>query len=284
MEIKFTMFDTFLDSVQSITQRELLDAKEILSLEGKNIENLSDILVGESGELFDLLPDGRLVKVNLYIAVKSIDKSHLNYIQPKDIYKYHLYKCSTISQMFETGRKHRYKINNRVDGTFYFTFSDYRGGVIAHRENQKLNVCKNCLKRFLQKQFASDYDVENFNLKDFHQHRSSFFDFDTSSLEKGEDARPNTYTYKWNEISTQLRKKYNYTCQECGWRAKTTYQQRFIHTHHQNGDKQNNQEENLKVLCIECHSNVDRYHSRIKSTSSYREFKDRCYNSKKVRS
>ena len=138
---------------------------------------------------------------------------------------------------------------------------------------QKINICKNCLGIYLHR-YASDYDVENFNLKDFHKQNSSFFDFDTSSLEKGEDAKPNVYSIKWNEISTKMKIKRDYTCENCGWRDKNEYLQRFIHTHHQNGDKTDNGKDNLRVLCIECHSNVDIYHARIKSSDYYKEFSE----------
>lgn len=273
MELNFPKFDTFLDSVKKITKRELLKAKELLATEGKDITALSDIIIGINGELFDTLPDGTIVKVNLYIAVKSTDRASLNYIKPKDIYKYHIYKCSTISQMFDTGRKHRYKINNRDDGTFFYTFNDYQGRILSTKDNQKLNICKNCLKRFLQKQFASDYDVENFDLKEFHIQNSSIFgNINTSSLEMGEDAKPNEYTGNWREVSNKIKQRYDYTCQNCGWKAKNSYEKSFIHTHHQNGDKQNNRDENLRVLCIKCHSQVDIYHKRIQHGEKYREY------------
>lgn len=259
MELIFSNFQTFLDAVQSITEEKLAQAKKILKTQGKDIENISDIFVNDSGELFDLLPDGTLVKVNLYIAIKTVDRYTLASIQSGDLYKYHIYQCSTISTMFNSGRKHRYKINIRDDGTFFYTFNDFNGNFLETRKHQKLNICKNCLKKFLGKIFASDYDVEN-------------FDFDTSSMERAEDAKADVYHEKWTQISNQIKTKYDYTCQECEWRPKTVYQKKFIHTHHQNGDKQNNGEDNLKVLCVKCHSEVDVYHRRIQSSDNYKEF------------
>ncbi|CAA6810426.1 MAG: Unknown protein [uncultured Sulfurovum sp.] len=273
MELVFSNFQIFLDAVQSITEEKLVEAKKILETSGKDIENISDIIVNDNGELFDLLPDGTLVRVNLYIATKEIDRRYtLNSIQSGDLYKYHLYQCSTISTMFNSGRKHRYKLNTREDGTFFYTFNNSKGKILKIIKDQKLNICKNCLKKFLGKNFVSDYDVANFDLRKFHQQNSSFFDFDTSSMEKEEDAKPNVYSRKWTQISNQIKTKYDYTCQECGWRPKTVYQKKFIHTHHQNGDKHNNRQDNLKVLCIKCHSEVDTYHTRIKSLENYREF------------
>ena len=272
MDLKFSEFKTFLNAVESITSEKLAEAKRLLETEGKNIDDISDIFVNDNGELFEILPDGSLVRVNLYIATKVVDNYTLKYIQSRDLYKYHIYKCTTISNMFNSGRKHRYKINSRDDGTFYYTFTDYNGYVLKTVENQKLNICKNCLKKFLYKNYVSDSDVANFNLKDFHKQNKNFFDFDTSSMEKGEYAKANVYSRKWTEISNQIKSKRDYSCEECGWRPKNSYEKRFIHTHHQNGDKTNNRDDNLKVLCIKCHSNVDIYHKRIKSSSNYKEF------------
>jgi len=272
MDLIFSEFKTFLNAVESITSEKLAEAKRLLETEGKNIENISDIFVNDNGELFEILPDGSLVRVNLYIATKVVDNYTLNYIQSRDLYKYHIYKCTTISNMFNSGRKHRYKINSRDNGTFYYTFTDYNGYVLKTVENQKLNICKNCLKKFLYKNYVSDSDVINFNLKDFHKQNKNFFDFDTSSMEKGEYAKANVYSKKWTEISNQIKTKRDYSCEGCGWRPTNSYEKRFIHTHHQNGDKTNNRDDNLKVLCIKCHSNVDIYHKRIKSSSNYKEF------------
>ena len=176
MNLVFENFESFLKVIEEIIGTKLKQAKILLETEGRDIENISDIFIGSNDELFDILPDGSLVKVNLYIATKNIDRYSLNTITPKELYKYHIYRCSTISQMFNSGRKHRYKINTRDDGKFFFKFYDYRGNLLKKNENQKLNICKNCLGKFLNR-YVSDYDVENFNLKDFHKKNSNFFDF-----------------------------------------------------------------------------------------------------------
>ncbi len=272
MDFNFSNFQTFLNAVQIITQKELEEAKELLKTIGKDIKNISDIFVSDNGELFDILPDGTLVRVNLYIATKTIDKDMLNSILVENLYKYHIYKCSTITNMFNAGRKEHYKRNTRDDERFFYRFTDFNGKTLKLDENQKLNICKNCLNKFLDKKFPTDNDVAKFNLKKFHKSNNSFFNFDTSSLEKGEFAIANVYVDSWNEISTQFKKNKAYTCEECGWKAKDTYSQRFIHTHHVNGDKQNNGSDNLTALCIRCHADVDGYHTRIKSNNNYKEF------------
>jgi len=272
MSLKFSQFDTFLNAVESIISMELQNAKNILQTTGKDVKNIDDIFINANGELFELLPDGTLVKVNLYIATKEVDYYSLKYIKSEDLYKYHIYKCTTISNMFNSGRKHRYKINNRDNGTFFYTFTDNRGKILKREENQKLNICKNCLKKFLGHKYATDLDVQNFKLKEFHQQNNKFFDFDVSSLEKGEYAQPNVYSRFWNQISIKIKKKRKYTCEYCSFKPQDNYQKRFIHTHHINGDKRNNYEDNLKVLCIKCHANIDSYHARMKSMPLYKEF------------
>jgi len=272
MNLVFENFSSFLNIVEDVISTKLIEAKLTLENEGRDIENISELFIASDGAIVDILPDGTLVKVNLYIAIQTIDSSIINTLTLKNLYKYHIYRCSTISQMFDSGRKHRYKINSRDDGTFYYKLNDYNGYILKDIKNQKLNICKHCLKIFLDKSYVTDNDVENFNLQSFHQQKSSFFDFDTTQLEKGEDALPNVYSRHWESISTQLKRKRFYICENCGWRPEDNYQKRFIHTHHQNGDKRDNGYDNLKVLCIECHSNIDNYHLQIKSTDSYREF------------
>jgi len=275
MSLIFSDFKSFLDAVKSITNESLEKAKRILLTEGKNIESIKDIFINHKDELFELLPDGSLVKVNLYIAVKSVDKRFydLNNVNVEDLYKYHIYDCNTITKMFNSGRNHRYKINNRTDGTFYYTFSDLQGATLKINENQKLNVCKNCLAKYLQKSRPDNNDVKKFNLEQFYNSSSSFFsNFDTSTLEKGEYAKADVYSHLWNKISTQVKIKRNYTCEECGYKPKNDFEKKYIHTHHINGDKRNNGDDNLKVLCIKCHSEVDSFHNRIKQSNIYKAF------------
>lgn len=270
MELTFTKFDDFLEVIKNITQKELIEVKKLLLGKGKEIKSLDNIFINSNDEFFDFLPDGSLVRVNLYIAVKNVEV--YRELAPENLYKYHIYKCKTIDEMFKSGRKFRYSINNRIDGTFYYKFADYRGNILKEVENQKLNICKYCLSKYLNRR-VNDIDVENFNLAEFHKNNSVFFNnLDIEKLEKGEFVTPNIYVDNWNYISRKVREKRKYTCENCGFSPRNEYEKRFIHTHHINGDKINNYEDNLKVLCIKCHSEVDNFHLRIKNSKEYKEF------------
>jgi 5-methylcytosine-specific restriction endonuclease McrA len=63
----------------------------------------------------------------------------------------------------------------------------------------------------------------------------------------------NLYPLNWNNLRWALFKKYNYTCQKCGAYAKGR-----LHLHHiipiTRGGSSG--EDNLLVLCDECHFNI----------------------------
>lgn len=68
------------------------------------------------------------------------------------------------------------------------------------------------------------------------------------------------YTKEWQEISRAYREKKNYTCERCGIKITNVFDQGYMHCHHRDGNKINNQEANLECLCILCHSKVDSTH------------------------
>jgi len=260
MALELTNFSDFLNEVRKFIEGPLKN-------EGRWINDLDELFISRNennNALFYILSDGTLVKVNLYIASPRAYNGNIT------LPKYHIYSCRTVKEMFSNQRRHRYKINIKTDGLFSMAFPiNFQE---QYNEMQKLEVCRYCLSKFLNKERVMDKDIQNFNLEEFHNNHISFFNFDTSILENGEDAVPIEYVEDWNQISKKLREQRNYTCQKCGFRARNTYEQRFIHTHHSNGDLANNTKENLKVLCIKCHSEVDIYHTQIKSSNNYREF------------
>jgi len=269
-------FDFFLKEVEKFTKTELKKEKLVLLDEGKDITGIQDLFINNSDVLFTILSDGTLKRINLYIAEQVIYKRVDMF--PK--YKYHIFKCQTLIDMFNNDRKHRYKINARDDGTFYFRYINNYGRVLKEIPDEKIQICKNCLKKYfklIHKKYTTskgDEYVENFNLKLFNKQFGSFFENeDISNLEKGNSRFiSNVYVKHWKEISDKVKKTRGYICERCGFKPKNNYEKKFIHTHHINGDKQNNREDNLQVLCIKCHSEIDHFHTRIQNLSDYKEF------------
>jgi hypothetical protein len=155
--------------------------------------------------------------------------------------KFHLTKCQTIQEFIAKGRfKIRYEwsnsnINDLIDKTTKKLYKD-----------EVLDYCGYCKKEL----FEGIADTED------------FFD----ALDKSEIEEENIevdlfgYTRDKEKISKDYRRRQNYTCKECGIKPLSNMHKRWWHTHHINGDKTNNSLNNLKCLCILCHSNVDARH------------------------
>lgn len=63
-----------------------------------------------------------------------------------------------------------------------------------------------------------------------------------------------------NHIKHYLLEKHNYKCEKCGWGEINPYTQTLpLEAHHKDGDYRNNTEENLELLCPNCHSLTDSY-------------------------
>lgn len=164
----------------------------------------------------------------------------------------HVAECSTLELMRETGRFKRYDVINRVDGFFPVFGSSYRGGPNTEGEAD-LGVCKNCLKILNYKGYSTQSpQVKNqvfnsFSFEQFFEVYSSYF----KSLPVNSKKHTSGYTPDWSSISAKLRSDLNYTCEQCGVYLKS--EKRLLHTHHINGNKADNERDNLRVLCADCH-------------------------------
>lgn len=68
------------------------------------------------------------------------------------------------------------------------------------------------------------------------------------------------YAKDWESISKEFRKKHSYICDKCGLQITNPFDLQYIHVHHKNNCKIDNQDSNLQCLCIRCHSEIDEYH------------------------
>jgi len=75
-----------------------------------------------------------------------------------------------------------------------------------------------------------------------------------------------------NYIRKYLLEKANYKCSKCGWSKINPYTQKIpLEIHHKDGDYTNNCEENLEVLCPNCHSLTENYKNANKNGRLGRE-------------
>lgn len=155
--------------------------------------------------------------------------------------KFHLTKCQTIQQFISDGKfKVRYdwsnsNVNDLIDKTTGEVYADV-----------VLELCSYCRKKIID-------DIED--TEDFHQ------TIDTTDFEdKKVEIDVFGYTKDWNKISRQYRSWVDNTCEHCGIEVRNGYDKKFLHVHHIDGDKINNNYSNLECLCILCHSFVDETH------------------------
>lgn len=104
-------------------------------------------------------------------------------------------------------------------------------------------------KRFCNNKCQSEYQYENY-IKDW-----------KDGKEDGIKARYEVSKY----IRRYLFKKYNSRCEKCGWgEINETTGNIPLQIHHIDGDCTNNSEENLQLLCPNCHSLTETHKSHNK--------------------
>ena len=84
---------------------------------------------------------------------------------------------------------------------------------------------------------------------------------------KGEEPG-HTPCYKIHKyVKRYLLEKYNNSCQECGWNKVNEHTGNIpLQIHHIDGDCTNNSEENLQLLCPNCHALTENFGSRNKNS------------------
>ena len=171
--------------------------------------------------------------------------------------KFHVSDCRTLDEMRAKKRFERYKVTNNISGEFnVFGMSKLTNKTLDGEV--KLNVCSNCLNKLNYKgaDIGTSSDrkliVKDFDLAEFFSKYSSIF----KSMPKQHirEAKKG-YTSDWKQVSEEVRKQKNYTCQECKVCLKDN--KNLLHTHHINGVKSDNDKNNLQALCADCHRKQD---------------------------
>jgi hypothetical protein len=302
--MKITKFESLLKAVEKFGVN--LDEKITLNFVSKDvfkhknyiqINNLEEVLPPENGsEIIIVTEDGKILRTVLYIPNDKKTAFYSKYID--ELNRFHIYRCGTINTQKLQNRWHQ---SISKTGKFIYNFSD------KTIRDQELQLCSRCLKIFEKEQkkptfFSNIHKNREFNLADFlssepflelYENENidieqeyffifgdgkfdlSFVDFDYQSLPKeiqDKFKKKNKYVKEWHQISRNYRKLKNWTCEDCGWKPKTEYGKRFIHSHHINKNTQENQNKNLKAVCIECHLKQPN-HNHMKNLPDFLEFR-----------
>lgn len=180
--------------------------------------------------------------------------------QPAKFPRFHLLKCEVIQKFIDSGKfNSRYGWSNADKNDII----DKQSGILY--KDEILGLCSKCKQSLLENDnlFEKGSGENITDTDEFHR-----------LLDKSEIAQEGIqvgilgYVKGKERISKQYRNKMKYTCEKCGIKPKTRMHNRFWHTHHINGDKTINTEDNLQCLCIKCHANVDQRHKENFSTGS----------------
>ena len=241
----------------------LLDENAIRQLgkEGLDINDFSEIKRESDGTL-----SYKNKRVLVYIRdVKEFFEQH-------DLPKFHLSYCTTLESMTNSKRFGRYVIYNGEEANFTVNFI----GPPSKTITAKLNVCKNCLTLLKWDDYHPQSSnavktkiVNSFNLKDFFSKYPKdlisilpTYTVDTAPL--------NDYSDDWGIISEGIKQKRGYQCEACK-RKFEGFDRQYLHGHHIDGLKSNNQSTNIEILCIACHADQP-MHNHIKNSIQYKNF------------
>lgn len=241
-----------LGSFDLIISREYTNSKEKKELEtsGVEIDSLDDIYELQDGTL--AYKDTRIL---LYI--RDINTSHGVYSQNNKLPKFHVAWCQTLNHMQASKRFDRYVLSTRTDGIFEIRkVGRTENDTIS--SNHSLHVCKHCLNKLHYKGYGKNLFKNNGIYKEFST--AIFFnEYPTSPLNSKPKSRytsasapTDVYPNNFQEISLKYREGVNWKCEKCG--DDLANFKKYLHTHHINGRKHNNNSSNLKALCIVCHA------------------------------
>lgn len=93
---------------------------------------------------------------------------------------------------------------------------------------------------------------------------------------KIEEWKNNPQNFKSVNFSDTIRKylleKYDNKCQKCGWGELNPFTNKVpLQIHHKDGDCTNNNENNLELLCPNCHSLTENFGSLNKNSKRYKK-------------
>ena len=166
----------------------------------------------------------------------------------------HLAYCKTLRSMDSQGRFERYHLSRNPKKYYLISGQKYYWSDETIEGEAELAICKDCLN-FLDydgyrrtKRAERDARTINFDYNRFFSIYSSMF----KKMPKNAESDPAGYVKDWKQISIETRISKRFTCEECGFQSDPS-KSSFIHVHHVNGNKQDNSDSNLKVLCIDCH-------------------------------
>lgn len=148
-----------------------------------------------------------------------------------------MHNCDKCDKSFDSHRKlNAHKSVHREGGRYS----------VSRKKRTELYNCKNCGKEFGYKKSSSNQFCCITCSSDF-QKKLTF-----NKIEAGEDVGIGS-------IRRYLLEKCGHSCQECGIPDNWNNKSLSLHLDHIDGDSDNNNLNNLRILCPNCHSQTETY-------------------------
>lgn len=177
------------------------------------------------------------------VAYIRDQRTGIDHYRKYSYYRYHLCDCSTLRSMRAEGREKRYLVTKRDDGLFEVHDTSYYR---TRKMVLRLDLCYNCKKEL--DRYGMHFSP--FSLKKFFQRHDSQVPKTIQRIETVTEIQ--TYAPNHDDIAREYKKAAKYTCQLCG--VDCSSNPSLLHLHHCNGIPSDNTHDNLRVLCIDCHS------------------------------
>lgn len=226
--------------------------------------------------------DGNTVIV--YIRDQYIRNRHIqnhqvtDILAPDDLCKFHIAGCTTLQDM-KRKRKYedRYVVTNLRRGKFEVNFLEAFGKrLIEEGIECDLHVCRNCLRELDYQDYSTSHRERRNEIRNTFD-REEFFEeygvqINTLPKHSPKTAPLNVYTDDWDQVATVQKDEAGWKCEECHACFEHSDNRRFLHVHHIDGKKYNNASDNLRVLCIGCHAEID---PQLRLKPDYREYQNK---------
>lgn len=159
--------------------------------------------------------------------------------------RFHICKCSTIEEFMRRGAFDGHYVRANIDPVPVISKETHREEIVSG-----LPLCRNCIARI--------HEYGRITSTEFAEILREARGVEEDQKEQEVDIFG--YTRDWDEISRNYREKHEYTCEKCGLKIDDLFDRQYIHCHHKDANKLNNNVSNLQCLCLRCHSQVDEYH------------------------
>lgn len=203
--------------------------KRNLNISFDTFENVSLSKVQDVSFSEIQLVDGRMIMKegeNEYLMFAYLKKYNTG--KHRGYPKFHTRECKTIKKYVFA----QFTYTNQMPVDVYSTSE---GRLIR---DVNLDLCKNCSNEGILAVFSkSDWQDQV---------------LDYVATLSNPITRKDGYITYWAQVSEAYRTKKNWTCEKCKLNLKED--RRYLHTHHKDGDKLNNNRSNFECLCILCHA------------------------------